>query len=182
MAGVEIYRKFRKHVGTSRGLGIPDEDTHQARLRLAAAMLNRHGAASLFDVGCGYGDLRMHVLRCSYFGIDAHPWMIEEARRRLPATPFETMSLECFPPDPARFDAVAALGVLVTVAPDCVAATVALLARQAGRLLALSFIRDGAGYKGAFNAYPTELVVGRWPVLESGDLSSERTVLLDIRR
>jgi trans-aconitate methyltransferase len=177
-----IYDKLREHTGTSRGLGIPDEDTHQDRLAVAASFLNKHKATSLLDVGCGYGDLRTHVLRCRYMGIDVHDWMIDEARKRLPATSFKNVGLQQFKPDPMNFEAVAALGVLSTVKPANMLDFVEQLSRQASRLAVISFVPDDIGYTGMFYSHALEKVVGAYPLLERSLMHGEATILLDIRR
>ncbi len=182
MSSIDIYGRLREHSGTSLGLGIPDDETHQDRLALAARQLRAHKAERLLDVGCGYGDLRLHVLHCRYLGIDAHDWMIDEARSRLPTTRFKTVRLEDFPADPARFDAVAALGVLQTVRPAALAATMDLLARQASRLLCVSFVPSDGGYAGRFAAHDRQEVARGRRVLDQGEAAGELTLLLDISR
>ena len=180
MSRMDIYEELRQHAGGTRGLGIPDEETHQARLALAGRYLSDHKAQCLLDVGCGYGDLRLHALRCDYLGIDAHDWMINEARARQPTTAFRVSTLEAFEPDPVRYDTVAALGVLSTVERDDLDQFLRLLRRQAHRYMLISFLPDNIGYAGRFCSHAARAVIGQQRLLSFGQSFDEITVMLEI--
>ena len=179
---IKFYEQLREHVGSSRGLGIPTENDHQDRLALAAKFLCYGRAENVLDLGCGYGDLRMHILGCGYTGVDVHEWMIDEARRRLPVTKFKVAPIESLTPRPDEFDAVAALGVLVTVPPQELGAFMQRLASHGSRILVVSFIPADVGYTGVLYAHPVADVVGSFPVLAQGTAAGETTVMLDISR
>lgn len=179
-ATLEIYAELQKFDGTPRALGMPNAVVHEDRLALAAALLGRHRPQSVLDVGCGYGDLRGYLTGCDYLGVDAHLWLIQEARRRYPGTPFRNVRFEDLPLDPLRFDSVAALGVLCTVRPAELDGFVGRLMCHGHRTAVISFLPPDPAYRGAFNTHAEVDVVRGHRVLERGLAHDEVTVVLDL--
>jgi len=69
----------------------------------------RPGARSLLDVACGTGAHLLHLSRhYDVAGVDLAPAMLDEARRRLPGTPFTVGDMRSFRLD-RTFDAITCL-------------------------------------------------------------------------
>jgi trans-aconitate methyltransferase len=183
--GQEIYQKLAEHGTTVRALGIPNETTHQGRLKIAAQMINAQRTSAILDFGCGFGDLwpwlRTDIV---YTGMDSRPEMLNEARRRYPGDPgvFKTAAQI----SGLTFETVAALGVLVTVRPneltDFMTRT---LGRLAAKRLVVSWIptlRGAKAYKGVFNTHRMSDFIEGWNCVFEKETTGEVTALLERKR
>lgn len=78
-------RKLDIHGPTPRGVDWKDEASQQLRHRQFLRLLNRRYDASVFDLGCGYGDflafMRAHAYGGPYVGYDIAPTMTAAAER-----------------------------------------------------------------------------------------------------
>ena len=77
--------KLADHGPTSRGVDWSSEASHVQRHRQFLRLLGNEKAASVLDLGCGYGDflrfLRAHGFVGTFVGYDVAPEMIAAARR-----------------------------------------------------------------------------------------------------
>jgi SAM-dependent methyltransferase len=84
---VEAYYagKLREHGATPRGVDWADAAGHRLRHEQFLHLLDRDLAASVADLGCGYGDflkfLRATGFRGPYVGYDLAQSMLDEAQR-----------------------------------------------------------------------------------------------------
>ncbi len=88
---------------------------------------------SVLEVGCGFGDLGVHVQArfpgIRYTGVDLSPRMIEEARRCHPALEFSCCDLMAMP-DGAQYDVVLAQGIFYLLREDADARTKAMIEKM----------------------------------------------------
>ena len=77
--------KLAQHGATARGVDWNGEASQTNRHRQFLRLLGQERAASILDLGCGYGDflgfLRRHDFTGAYIGYDISPEMIAAARR-----------------------------------------------------------------------------------------------------
>lgn len=108
----------------------------EIRYRVLAGVCDLSGL-SVLEVGCGFGDLGVHVRTrfpdVRYTGIDLSPRMIEEARRCHPGLEFSCCDLMAMPAA-AQFDVVLAQGIFYLLREDADARTKAMI----GQMFALA--------------------------------------------
>jgi len=104
----------------------------EIRYRVLAGVCDLSGL-SVLEVGCGFGDLGVHVQarfpNVRYTGIDLSPRMIEEARRCHPGLEFSCCDLMAMP-DVAQFDVVLAQGIFYLLSEDADARTQAMIGKM----------------------------------------------------
>jgi SAM-dependent methyltransferase len=88
---------------------------------------------SVLEVGCGFGDLGMHMLArypfIRYKGVDLSQRMIDEARRYHPELDFSCCDLMSMP-DCSQYDVVLAQGIFYLLRQDADARTQAMIAKM----------------------------------------------------
>lgn len=100
-------QKVRQHGATPQGVDWRDEDSQTARFHQLALRVGGDQAASLADIGCGYGALapflRARGWNGHYEGVDLSEPMIEAAERHLQRDPDFRLTLGQTPSQPADF-------------------------------------------------------------------------------
>ncbi|RFC47011.1 MAG: Ubiquinone/menaquinone biosynthesis C-methylase UbiE [Verrucomicrobia bacterium] len=92
-----------------------DASLRAQRMRFEAFVVHHDlEGKSILDVGCGVGDLWMHLRRkgiqCDYLGVDISPEMIRRCRERFPEAAFETRNVLEWTPE-RSFDYIVAFGI-----------------------------------------------------------------------
>lgn len=89
--------KIEQHGATPRGVDWRDHASQEARFEQLALVMESDRAASVADIGCGYGALagflRARGWQGHYEGVDISPAMIAVARERLPEDENVTLTL-----------------------------------------------------------------------------------------
>jgi SAM-dependent methyltransferase len=104
----------------------------EIRYKVLAGVCDLTGL-SVLEVGCGFGDLGVHVCarfpEVRYTGVDLSPRMVEEARRCHPGLEFFCSDLMALP-DTAQYDVVLAQGIFYLLREDAEARTQAMIAKM----------------------------------------------------
>lgn len=79
--------KLLRHGPTALGVDWNSEQSQELRFAQLCGVIDRQGACSLNDLGCGYGSLFSFLeargIRADYLGIDLSPAMLDAALRRV---------------------------------------------------------------------------------------------------
>ena len=147
-----------------RTLGWKSREDQALRFRVLADVGDLHGA-TVCDVGCGFGDLLVHldgvVSPVDYIGVDLVPSFLEQAARRHPEASFRCLDAtsDAFDVEADWFLLSGALSYRVADNMGVTAATLERLLRLARKGVAANFLSSYCTYQHTRNFHyePEEL-------------------------
>ncbi len=161
---------IRQHQNPALSVGWSSDYTQNLRYQVLS-MIGNLNETSILDCGCGRGGflgyLAQEDIHCDYFGVDASPKMIEEARRSYPENAFKHVDFmdKDFRVDVDYVFASGALSYRVDDPLRYLEATIYKLFSMASQGLAfnlLSEVQDGSGRFMAFDPAEVFRLCRQW--------------------